>query len=87
MEILSSPENFGADPPTGSASQNFTTLTNLYDGTGDPCAEQKRLNGRAKDSSTIKLFRFPEIFWTDQPTGSAKLESFMVDLNDGTGDP
>ena len=86
LELFDFSENFGDEPPTGS--ENFDRFeTDPNDGTGDPCAEQKRLNGRAKDSSTIKLFRFPENFWTDQPTGSAKLESFMVDLNDGTGDP
>ena len=86
LELFDFAENFGDEPPTGS--ENFVRFeTDLNDGTGDPCAGQERLNGRAKDSSTVELFSFPENFGVDPPTGSAKLESFMVDLNDGTGDP
>ena len=86
LELFDFSENFGDEPPTGS--ENFVRFeTDLNDGTGDPCAGQERLNGRAKDSSTVELFSFPENFGMDPPTGSAKSESFMVDLNDGTGDP
>ena len=45
MEIFSSPENLGADPPTGSEEKSYTILTDLYDGTGDPWAGQERLVG------------------------------------------
>ena len=72
MEIFSSPENFGADPPTGSASQNFTTLTNLYDGTGDPCAGQDKLKAVLEDLLTPEVVRSVENLGAEPPTGSAR---------------
>ena len=88
MEIFSSPENFGADPPTGSASQNFTTVTNLYDGTGDPWAGQERLAGCFEAFFIVPPFSSPENLGTEPPTGSKRKQMCqLTDLYDGTGDP
>ena len=88
VEIFSSPENFGADPPTGSASQNFTTMTNLYDGTGDPWAGQERLVGCFEAFFIVPPFSSPENLGTEPPTGSKRKQMCqLTDLYDGTGDP
>ena len=61
-------------------------MTNLYDGTGDPCAGQERLNGCVAVFSIVKPLNSLENFGSEPPTGSEKLNC-TTDLYDGTGDP
>ena len=61
-------------------------MTNLYAGTGDPCAGQERLNGRVAVFFIVKPSNSPENFGSEPPTGSERL-NFTTDLYDGTGDP
>ena len=68
MKPSNSPENLGSEPPTGSERLIFTT--DLYDGTGDPCAGQERLNGSFEAFSSVELFSSPENLGADPPTGS-----------------
>ena len=72
MEIFSSPENFGADPPTGSANEFYSILTDLYDGTGDPWAGHDRLVGWYDAFSMVPPFSSPENLGADPPTGSKR---------------
>ena len=68
MKPSNSPENLGSEPPTGSEILIFTT--DLYDGTGDPCAGQERLKGVLAAFLTVELMDSPENFGEDPPTGS-----------------
>ena len=86
MEIFSSPENLGADPPTGSANE-CSILTDLYDGTGDPWAGHDRLVGWYDAFSMVPPFSSPENLGADPPTGSKRKPHVPTDLYDGTGDP
>ena len=61
-------------------------MTNLYAGTGDPCAGQERLNGCDAAFFIVKPSNSPENLGSEPPTGSERLNC-TTDLNDGTGDP
>jgi hypothetical protein len=74
-EVVRSVENFGADPPTGSATIASTELRYLYAGTGDPWAGQDRLNGCDEYFRTVELISSPENFGAEPPTGSENIGS------------
>ena len=61
-------------------------MTNLYAGTGDPCAGQERLNDCVAAFSIVKPLNSPENLGREPPTGSERVIC-TTDLYDGTGDP
>ena len=54
-------------------------MTNLYAGTGDPCAGHERLNGCVAAFSIVKPLNSPENLGWEPPTGSERLLC-MTDL-------
>ena len=52
---------------------NTVSVSDLKDGTGDPCAGQDRLNGCSDTSSRVELFSFPENLGVEPPTGSVNV--------------
>ena len=63
--------NLGADPPIGSENGKLRG-TNLYAGTGDPCAGQDRLRGSSETRSIVRVFVSKVNFGGEPPTGSKK---------------
>ena len=51
-------------------------LANLYDGTGEPCAGQLKLNGRKVSLKRLEVFDSTENLGADPPTGSEEIEMY-----------
>ena len=73
-DLVTSVENLGEEPPTGSMKTSVRTgfRYNLKAGTGDPCAGQDMLKAASEDLLTPEVVRSVENFGAEPPTGSAR---------------